>query len=81
MITTGTATDVDLLARAAERDDVEASNILREQFRPGAIALDDWPDMLAVALTQDPDQRLTDWADMIGLDPNRGFDQRCCPCL
>jgi AraC-like DNA-binding protein len=72
----GMAADVDLVARAAERDHVEASHILREQFRPSAIALDDWPDMLALALTQDPDQRLTDWADMIGLDPasvSRGF--------
>lgn len=76
IVGSGNVADVDKIARAAERDEIEAAHLLREQFRPGASSLDDWPDMLAMVLSQEPDRRISDWADMTGLDPasvSRGF--------
>ena len=72
----GSVADADLIARAAEQDATDAVHLLGEQFRQGAPAIDDWPDMLAVVLRQDPDRLISDWADSIGLDPasvSRGF--------
>ena len=76
IIGSGKISDADLIARAAERDETEAAHLLREQFQPGTSALEDWPDTLAVVLAQDPDRHITDWAEMVGLDPasvSRGF--------
>ena len=71
----GSVADVDAIVRAYERDRVEAAELLREQFRPHPRRLQDWPDMLAAALSQ-PNTRLHEWADTHRLSPgslSRGF--------
>jgi AraC-like DNA-binding protein len=72
----GHIADPDAAARLAERDAVAAAAYVRAHFRPGAARRCDWPDLLADALTADPDLALTLWADRVGLDPasvSRGF--------
>ena len=76
LIGAGTVADVDAVARAGERDLDEAARLVAEQFLPGADSPDDWPDLLAAALTRDPDIAITGWADGMGLNPasvSRGF--------
>ena len=71
----GFVTDVDAVMRAYERDPAEAATLLRQQFRPHGRQSEDWPDMLAAALSY-PVTGLREWADMHGLSPNslsRGF--------
>ena len=73
---TGTIADVEAVAKAAERDLREAASLVAEQFQPAMLSPDDWPDLLARALAQDPDLRISDWAESAGLDPasvSRGF--------
>ena len=72
----GVIADPDAVARLAERDPGEATGLVRASFRPGAAFADDWPDLLALALRDDPGLLLSDWAERIGLDPasvSRGF--------
>jgi AraC-like DNA-binding protein len=72
----GSIADPAALARAAERDPIEAALLLAASFRPGAESPDDWPDRLAAALNRNPDIVIGDWAETIGLDPasvSRGF--------
>lgn len=73
---TGTIGDADALVRAAERDVREAALLLGEQFCAHLVALDDWPDQLAAALSADPDLAIADWAERMGLaaaSVSRGF--------
>lgn len=72
----GVVPDPDAVARAAERDLVEAGALLLATIRPLDAALDDWPDVLAGALRRDPDTALEIWAETAGLTPatvSRGF--------
>jgi len=73
----GQVEDVDAIARLAERDVTQAAELLQQSFRPSAAAwLEDWPDLLAAALAADPNLRLADWADTMGIAPqslSRGF--------
>ena len=72
----GHIADPDASVRLAERDPRAAAAYVREQFRAGAARRDDWPDLLADALTLDPGLALTPWARRMTLDPasvSRGF--------
>lgn len=72
----GHIADPDAAVRLAERNPVAAATYVRDHFRLGAARRDDWPDLLADALTADPDIALMPWADRMGLDPasvSRGF--------
>ncbi|WP_431103986.1 helix-turn-helix domain-containing protein [Roseateles noduli] len=72
----GHVDDADAIARLAERDPHEAAALLRRTFRPSAVRLNDWPDLLAAALAADPALSLADWAEAMGLAPqslSRGF--------
>lgn len=72
----GQIADPDTAARLAEHDPVAASIYVRDNFRLGTAQGDDWPDLLAHALSKTPDILLTHWADAMGLDPasvSRGF--------
>ncbi|MCS6624613.1 helix-turn-helix domain-containing protein [Roseibacterium beibuensis] len=74
----GTVPDPDAVARAAQRDLVEAAALLFETLRPLVPAMDDWPDQLAEALRRDPDTALAAWARAAALAPatvSRGFRQ------
>jgi AraC-like DNA-binding protein len=74
------ATDVDALARAAERDVGEAAFLLREALahasHPTPGRCNEWPDLLARALWQDPSLEIGAWAEANGLARaavSRGF--------
>jgi len=72
----GVVADPDAVARAAQKDLVEAAVLLGETIRPLDSVLDDWPDRLAAALRRDPDTALEDWAVAAGIAPatvSRGF--------
>lgn len=72
----GQVDDADAIARLAERDPLQAAELLRHTFRPGATRLNDWPDLLAEALAADPNLHLAGWADAMGIAPqslSRGF--------
>ena len=72
----GQVADADAIARLAERDLVQAAELLRATFRLCAARLDDWPDALASALADDPALNLAAWADARGIAPqslSRGF--------
>lgn len=72
----GSIADPDAVARTAERDPHAAAALVGERFMPGVSRLEDWPDLLAAALRNDPALGLTGWADANGLDPasvSRGF--------
>lgn len=72
----GHIADPDEAVRLAERDPVAAATYVRDNFSVGAMARNDWPDLLADALVADPDIGLTRWADDMRLDPasvSRGF--------
>jgi len=75
---TGVVTDVDAIAREAERDIRAAAALLKETIRPMNALLTDWPDQLAAALASQRDFSIEDWADEMGLAPpsiSRGFRQ------
>jgi len=65
----GVVDDPDAVARAAERDVVEAETLLRLTTRWLDTGLDDWPDILAETLRRDPDTRLEAWSAGAGLAP------------
>lgn len=68
--------DPDALARAAERDPVEASAMLAASLEPGALGEDDWPAQLAADLSADPSLLISDWSEERGLAAetvSRGF--------
>ena len=70
--------DVDLLARIAERDPFEASQVLRAALAGLPQRERDWPELLAAAMTTDPSLPLGGWARDHGLAPatvSRGFQQ------
>lgn len=72
----GHVADPDAAVRLAEHDPIAAATYVCDHFRLGAARRDDWPDLLADALTDNPDIALTPWADQMGLDPasvSRGF--------
>jgi AraC-like DNA-binding protein len=72
----GQVADADAIARLAERDLRQAAELLRATFRPCAARLNDWPDLLASALSNDPALNLAAWADAQGMAPqsvSRGF--------
>jgi AraC-like DNA-binding protein len=75
---TGVVSDVDAIAREAERDIRAAASMLAETIRPMNALLTDWPDQLATALASQRDFSIEDWADEMGLAPpsiSRGFRQ------
>ncbi|MGA7712981.1 MAG: AraC family transcriptional regulator [Rhizomicrobium sp.] len=70
--------DLDIIARAAERDPIEAAALLRERFRETNREPEDWPDILARDLLSDPHCRLDSWARKRGLAAetlSRGFNK------
>jgi AraC-like DNA-binding protein len=74
-------TDVDELARIAEKDTRDAGcllkSALREMPREPLGRSNDWPDLLAEALTRNPSLRIGVWAEENGLAPesvSRGFN-------
>ncbi|MFA6116090.1 MAG: AraC family transcriptional regulator [Sphingomonas sp.] len=72
----GVVENPDAVARLAERDPHGAAALLRAMFEPSSTRLNDWPDLLAAALAEEPDRHLADWADSLGLAPeslSRGF--------
>jgi AraC-like DNA-binding protein len=72
----GRVADADAVARLAERDPLQAAELLRQTLRPCCSRLDDWPDALAAALAEDPALDLGTWADAQGLaapSVSRGF--------
>lgn len=72
----GQISDPDAAGRLAEHDPAAAAIYVRDNFRRDAACGDDWPDLLAHTLANDPDIMLTHWADAMGLDPasvSRGF--------
>lgn len=72
----GHVDDADAIARLAERDLVQAAELLRETFHPSAARLNDWPDLLAAALAAEASFSLAEWAEAMGMAPeslSRGF--------
>ena len=73
----GRIDDPDLIARAAERDPVQAREALGEQLRVVSPPIwEEWTDELACRLLDDPACRLDTWADDHGLSAetvSRGF--------
>ncbi len=72
----GHVADADSIVRAAERDLAEAAACLREQLCETRRSAEDWPDILARDLLDDPDCRLDAWARAHGLAAetvSRGF--------
>jgi AraC-like DNA-binding protein len=70
--------DPDLIARAAEKDRVEATSLLLATATRQRSTCVDWPDELAAALMQNPSHNLSFWAMRHGLAPwtlSRGFAQ------
>lgn len=72
--------DVDGIARSAEKDFRQAALFLQETLRKTCLSAsrkrDDWPDLLAAALTQDTALVISDWAEANGLareTVSRGF--------
>ena len=72
--------DIDAIARTSARDAFEAAALFAEALTPVAAATaDDWPDLLAAALSAGEASDLGDWARAHGLLPSsvsRGF-RRC----
>jgi AraC-like DNA-binding protein len=73
---------VDAIARAAEKDVTLATLLLREELCKRRVITpnqsNDWPDLLAAHLRQNPSLELTAWAASHGLAPetvSRGFAQ------
>jgi len=72
--------EVDPIARAAERDSIEASLLISELLRQRIVVSprlrNDWPDMLARDLVSDSSMRIGEWARSHQLAPetvSRGF--------
>lgn len=78
-IRAGRIDDVDAVARAAERDATAAAMLVAARVRSETAQLNDWPDLLADALSTNHALSITDWAERMGLNPasvSRGF-RRC----
>ena len=72
----GRLEDVDAIVRLAERDPWLASAQARAQLAEGRPLVDDWPDLLAAAIGDNPDLGIACWADRMGLaaaSVSRGF--------
>jgi AraC-like DNA-binding protein len=72
----GSIADPDAVVRLAERDPRAAAALVGAELRPGAATLDDWPDLLAAALADDPGLAIAAWAEAMHLDAasvSRGF--------
>lgn len=72
----GAVGDADAIARLADRDIRQASELLKAQLTPLPVAAIDWPDQLANDMRHDPNLSLEEWADQAGLRPetiSRGF--------
>ena len=72
----GRAIDPDAVARLAARDPQAAAALLAEMMQPEPARLDDWPDLLADALSGDAEVGLADWATANGIAApslSRGF--------
>jgi AraC-like DNA-binding protein len=72
------APDPDAVARLAERDLPAALGLLAGDLRAAVSQPQDWPDLLAARLRQDPDAPVASWARELGLHPGslaRGFRQ------
>ncbi len=72
--------EIDVVARTAEKDVAEAARALEYALRQRCFSppgkRDDWPDVLAAALTQNPAMPISDWAEINGLareTVSRGF--------
>lgn len=75
----GRVADPDAVVRTAERDEPEAMALLQKSVTELASGEEDWPDMLARALLDDPNLSLSDWAAGMALHPgslSRGFVQQ-----
>lgn len=59
---TMTVPDPDHIARIAERDPLEAASLALSLMRPAQRTIDDWPQLLALALQSNPHLRLDAWA-------------------
>ena len=72
----GTVEDLDAIARLAETDFLAAADLTLERFLAVDACTEDWPDLLAAALTGNPDLQLAACADMQGIAASslsRGF--------
>ena len=70
--------DVDAIVRLAESDPWLAARQAELAMGPGKRLLDDWPDLLAQALCNDPGLPIAGWADQMGLavaSVSRGFSR------
>jgi AraC-like DNA-binding protein len=70
--------DPDALAKAAETDPRMATTILLERMYPVRHVLEDWPDLLAADLIEDPNRSLQVWArehDLAIETLSRGFSR------
>lgn len=71
--------DPDMVARVAERDPKEALATLLATMVEGPRLVDDWPDLLAADLLNDPELSLREWSGRERLHPgslSRGFRQQ-----
>ena len=74
----GRIDDVDAIVRLAERDPWLAARQAQVAMASGKRLLDDWPDLLAHALCDDPGLQISDWADRMQLavaSVSRGFSR------
>jgi AraC-like DNA-binding protein len=72
----GVVGDPEAIARTAEHDPIEAQLQLCAQIREAKRSAEDWPDLLARHLLDNPECRLDDWARQHGLASetlSRGF--------
>lgn len=72
----GCITDTDAIVRLADKDADEAGDVLCAEIAPLETQMGDWPDLLADHLLENPDCRLTHWAETHGLaleTVSRGF--------
>ena len=59
----GRVGDPDTIVRAAEIDQAAAVALLQKQLIPQRSIPQDWPDLLAADILEDPNRRLDDWAE------------------
>jgi AraC-like DNA-binding protein len=77
-VVAGRVADPDRIARIAEDDVVAAAHELIAAVQSIVVPINDWPDLLADALSADPDLSLSRWAEAHGLhlgSLSRGFRQ------
>jgi AraC-like DNA-binding protein len=68
--------DLDSIVRLAERDQLEASQLLQASLILDDTCCNDWPDQLGKRIIQDPDVQFGAWAEQFDLAPqtlSRGF--------